>query len=559
MPVTTSYPGVYIEEIPSAAHPITGAATSITGFVGWAAQGPVNQATLVQSWSDYQRIFGGLDSRTYLGYAVQQFFGNGGQQAYVVRLVATSTMTGVTPAVAAQTNVQSLTFDSTTFPGTVTGSIGGNPSGGWFFNANSPGAWANYYGVTIQPNPSDYTRFSVSVFYVPDPTQPTKSQTVVETFNNLSFNSTDPRYAVNIISEQSNYVTSTLNAPSFSFHNNGPTSPPLPPPNSISFILGSYTKGVDGTVLTPATAANNQGNFEVALAAAASVTEGVGSPLSGVGYLSVVDFDILVVPALVDQTSIMYLQQFCFQNRAFLIVDSLQADTFTTLQNGPNNNYVGSNAINSAFYFPWIQAPDPLQGGRPNLYPPSGFVAGKYAATDSASGVWKAPAGIDVGIVGASGFSATLTDLQNGTLNKTGINCLRNFPAYGNVVWGARTLNGNDLAASQWKYVPVRRLSLYIEKSLLRGTQWVVFEPNDASLWSAIRLNINAFMQGLFKQGAFFGSTPQEAYFVKCDSETTTQTDISNGVVNILVGFAPVEPAEFVVIQIQQIAGQTQS
>ena len=152
-----------------------------------------------------------------------------------------------------------------------------------------------------------------------------------------------------------------------------------------------------------------------------------------------------------------------------------------------------------------------------------------------------------------------LTDAENGELNPLGVNCLRTFPAAGRVVWGARTLQGDDRLASEWKYVPVRRTALFIEESLYRGTQWVVFEPNDEPLWAQIRLNVGAFMQNLFRQGAFQGKTPAEAYFVKCDKETTTQNDINLGIVNIVVGFAPLKPAEFVVIKLQQIAGQIQT
>jgi phage tail sheath protein FI len=144
-------------------------------------------------------------------------------------------------------------------------------------------------------------------------------------------------------------------------------------------------------------------------------------------------------------------------------------------------------------------------------------------------------------------------------LNPLGLNCFRIFPIYGAIAWGARTLVGSDAEASDWKYVPVRRMTLFIEESLYRGTQWVVFEPNDEPLWAQIRLNIGAFMQSLFRQGAFQGKSPQEAYFVKCDKETTTQTDINNGIVNIVVGFAPLKPAEFVIIQLQQMAGQIQT
>ena len=149
-----------------------------------------------------------------------------------------------------------------------------------------------------------------------------------------------------------------------------------------------------------------------------------------------------------------------------------------------------------------------------------------------------------------------MTDLENGLLNPLGINCLRHFPVYGKVVWGARTLQGADGFASEWKYIPVRRTALFIEESLYRGTKWVVFEPNDEPLWAQIRLAAGAFMHNLFRQGAFQGRSPREAYFVKCDNETTTQNDINLGIVNIVVGFAPLKPAEFVVIKFQQMAGQ---
>jgi phage tail sheath protein FI len=161
--------------------------------------------------------------------------------------------------------------------------------------------------------------------------------------------------------------------------------------------------------------------------------------------------------------------------------------------------------------------------------------------------------------VGAVGLTDPMSDAENGRLNPHGVNCLRTLPVYGTVVWGARTMDGDDQRASEWKYVPVRRMALFLEESLFRGTQWVVFEPNDEPLWSQIRLNIGAFMQTLFRQGAFQGRTPREAYFVKCDRETTTQADINRGVVNIHVGFAPLKPAEFVVLRIQQIAGELQT
>jgi len=181
------------------------------------------------------------------------------------------------------------------------------------------------------------------------------------------------------------------------------------------------------------------------------------------------------------------------------------------------------------------------------------------ARTDAERGVWKAPAGVEASLNAIDDLQVNLTNAENGMLNTLGVNCLRFFPIIGPVVWGARTLRGADQLADEYKYVPVRRLALYIEESLYRGLQWVVFEPNDEPLWGQIRLNVGAFMQNLFRQGAFQGTSPRDAYFVKCDKETTTQNDIDRGIVNIVVGFAPLKPAEFVIVQIQQMAGQIQT
>jgi uncharacterized protein len=214
---------------------------------------------------------------------------------------------------------------------------------------------------------------------------------------------------------------------------------------------------------------------------------------------------------------------------------------------------------NGAAFWPRLRLADALNNGQLRTFAPSGVVAGVYADTDGNSGVWKAPAGINATLNGVQNMTYQMSDAENGVLNPLGLNCFRTFPIYGPVLWGARTLVGADAMANQWKYVPVRRMALFLESSLYQGTQWVVFEPNDEPLWAAIRLNVSSFMQTYFLKGAFQGQTPDQAYFVKCDSETTTQTDIDNGVVNILVGFAPLMPAEFVVIQIEQLTGQASS
>lgn len=503
MPVTVSYPGVYIEEIPSGVRTITGVATSIAVFVGWAPQGPVGSPGFVLSWADFQRQYGGLDARSYLGYAVYQFFANGGQRAYIIRIVGTGN------AAATVTLNSALTL-----------------------TARSPGLWGNNYGVGIKNLGSG--RFQMKVYLLPpSPATPV----AVESFENLSMSSTDSRYVPSIVNNQSIYITTLALG----------TTPPSDTTTPVAL-----TGGADGTVLQPRSLAS----------AAAGAFETAVLPGSGMGVelLEHVDlFNLLCVPGEADSPTLAQLEGFCRAHRAILIADCFQDATFASLQTsgGPDSALTaGDNAANAAFYFPWISAPDPLQSNVPNTYPPSGMVAGIYALTDANRGVWKAPAGTETSLTGVVGVAVPLNDNQNGVLNPLAVNCIRNFSVYGTVVWGARTLQGNDQVGSEWKYIPVRRMALFIEESLYRALKWVVFEPNDEPLWSEIRLNVGAFMQNLFRQGAFQGQTPQDAYFVKCDKETTTQNDINLGIVNIVVGFAPLKPAEFVVIQIQQMAGQ---
>ena len=406
--------------------------------------------------------------------------------------------------------------------------------------AANPGAWGNNLRISITPQAADPTRFSLLVQQV---TATGQLQTV-ESFNKLSTTTTDPNYVVTVIDSTSQYI-------SFIDPGTGnpvvPTSPPAGTPAGTPIALNG---GADGAALVPA----SDQNFELAM---------TFDPTKGVFLLDRVDiFNLLCVPGETDAPTISTLQAYCAAKRAFYIVDAPKLATYASLQmSGPVGSTSGSitsgpNAANSAFYYPWIKAPDPLFGNRPTLFPPCGFVAGIYATTDASRGVWKAPAGIQAALTGVSGLQFNLTDLENGDLNIQAINCLREFKIYGDVVWGARTLQGNDQAGSEWKYIPIRRLALYIESSLYDGTQWVVFEPNDEPLWGQIRLNVGAFMKGLFLQGAFQGSSPAQAYFVKCDADNNPQASINLGIVNILVGFAPLNPAEFVVIQIQQIAGQ---
>lgn len=251
---------------------------------------------------------------------------------------------------------------------------------------------------------------------------------------------------------------------------------------------------------------------------------------------------------------------YCEKRRAMMLIDPPSKWTTKEAARDGVDSDVGEASKNAAVFFPRLTKANPLRDGQLEDFVPCGAVAGVFARTDATRGVWKAPAGLDATLKGVNQLAKPpLNDLDNGELNQRGVNCLRTLPAAGRVVWGSRTRVGADRLSSEWKYIPVRRTALFLEESLYRATQWVVFEPNDEPLWSQIRLNVGAFMHGLFRQGAFQGLSPRDAYFVKCDKETTTQTNIDSGIVNIAVGFAPLKPAEFVVIRLQQIAGQIQT
>jgi uncharacterized protein len=493
MATQLTYPGVYVEEIPSGVHTITSVATSIAAFIGWTRKGPTDKAVRILSWEDFIRVFGGLDSKSwYLSYSVYNFFLNGGTDAYIIRLIGAN---------AAPAKV---------------------PIGDIALTAKSPGEWANNYSIKTKARTDDATKTKL-MLQVLD-----ANGIIIESFENISIDKNDRRFAEHVINEESRIINAVISG-----------EPPKVPPDKEKETLAG---GLDGDELNPNTEA-----FHTSLETAMK-------------YLERVDiFNLLCVPGETDSTQLSKLQKYCRDHRAFLIADSASSNTYETLQNGPNSALTGVDSINAGFYFPWLKVADPLNEGRPKYLPPSGFVAGIYSRTDINRGVWKAPAGVGASVSGVLGVKDILTDSENGVLNQKAVNCIRNFPIYGTVIWGARTLQGNEEVGSEWKYIPVRRMALFIEESLVRGLKWVVFEPNDEPLWSQIRLNVGSFMQDLFRKGAFQGQTPKDAYFVKCDKETTTQYDIDRGIVNILVGFAPLKPAEFVVIKLQQMAGQAQT
>ncbi len=509
MPSNLTFPGVYIEEIPSGVRTIVGVATSITAFFGMALRGPTDDPVVINSFGDFERSFGGLWVDSSLGYAVRDFYLNGGSQAIVVRLARNATPADITV-------------------------------GGLLLAATNAGKWGNNLSVTIDHNtkdPANTKLFNLQVVEV-DPV--TQQQLRVENMLNVSVDPADARFVPLVVKDDSQLIQVKKD-------NLGNWSVPAARP-AAGTTKATAASGSDGLAI-------DQNSF-------------VGGTLEvdkkGLFSLEKADlFNLVCIPpylangnvdtALTDQAS-----AYCEKKRAMLIVDPPAAwDTVAEVIAGLPN--VSPTSKNAALFFPRLRQPNPLRENKIEDFVPCGAIAGVFARTDAQRGVWKAPAGLDATLVGVPQLTVSLTNEENGQLNPLGVNCLRTMPAVGRVVWGSRTRRGNDQLASEWKYVPVRRTALFIEETLYRALQWVVFEPNDEPLWAQIRLNVGAFMNSLFRQGAFQGQSPREAYFVKCDKDTTTQNDIDRGIVNIVVGFAPLKPAEFVVIKLQQIAGQIQT
>jgi len=538
MPSTYTYPGVYIEEVPSGVRTIAGVSTSDTAFVDVFSRGPMNEAVRVTGMEDFRRRFGGLKRDSEASYAISQYFLNGGQIAWVVRVADGDPPTA------------QLRFTS-----------GGSPAGGALtIDAANPGLWAK---DAVQVAVDHLTAAGTTGLFnlvVRELDAGRKRVVNAEVHRNLSTDKTSSRFVTNVIREDSALVRiGSVGA-------GGRPAPTRTGPDS-DVTAAEVVADVTSTAFRALGDPLNANGQPVAM------TDGVlTDPDTLIAGLSALEgiapsiFNLLCLPAASNfdlggmDKVVGAATKFCADKRAFLILDPhSNTDDLDGLVTWMKNHGDALRHRNAALYFPRVDMSDPLNEGRPREVGPSGTMAGVYASVDAARGVWKAPAGADDGRLAGVSLRARLTDLENGQVNPLGVNALRTFPIYGNVAWGARTLDGADLQASGWKYIPVRRTALFLEESLSQGLKWVVFEPNDEPLWSQIRLNVGAFMHDRFRQGAFQGTTPRDAYFVKCDSETTTQSDIDRGIVNILVGFAPLKPAEFVVIRIQQMAGQIEA
>jgi phage tail sheath protein FI len=552
MPTTPTYPGVYIQELPSSSHTITPAPTSIAAFVGythplktglpWTA--PLSQqsssdphtAPAIQlfSFADYQANFGGFfDSPwlpDYVGNAVYQFFLNGGSTCYVVGL----TDAGYEAATATIASTPPITLTALQPVGTASA---GTPMSLDISNVSADGSTADLvisYGTMVE----------------------TYRKVPIDNLSTAAATATAPAGALagsGLVTIQPLVASSPPSSPKYPSAGSPPAAA-----TSISFqypssLPAQYSLTSPKSILTSATALQDIG---------AVMTD--SHPLDKVPI-----FNLLVIPGITDPGVLAEGVAYSERKRAFYIMDSPSNwDVDTPSTGGSVNSPVDGLSLvpvptstNAAIYYPWLVTTDPVTGVKSDS-PPSGFVAGIYATEDASYGVWKSPAGLETTLNGTLGVVPTgvMTDNQQGVLNRNAINCLRVFPPLTPVVYGARTLAHNNPAQrDQWGYVGVRRTALFLEQSLYNNLTWAVFQPNDTPLWHAITQEVSAFMLSLFRQGAFAGTKPSEAFLVVCDNTTTTQSDIDNGVVNVLVGFAPLKPAEFVVVQIAQLAGQSSS
>jgi len=285
--------------------------------------------------------------------------------------------------------------------------------------------------------------------------------------------------------------------------------------------------------------------------------DGSAATQAGLRALDRTEFNLLCIPPYTLSSDLEVADweaaaRYCRERRAFLIVDAPAAWSLEDAA-GHVSSFRFSARESAAIYFPRVRVADPLEAGKLVSCAPCGCVAGIISRTDQTRGVWKAPAGIEAVVKGAAGLSAVPDDRANERLAAAGINCLRDFPGTGIVVWGARTLAGANQDSPEWRYVPVRRLALYLQESLVRGTHWAVFESNNEGTWKQLRRQVADFMTGLWRQGALLGGRAQDAFYIRCDASTTTQGDLDNGRLNIEIGFAPLRPAEFVIFTIQQI------
>ena len=639
------HPGVYVEEVSSGVRPIEGVGTSTAAFVGVAARGIPGQATLLTSFADYSRAFGGHadGSAGYLAAAVESFFAAGGRRAYAVRVLPSDAARGSSSV--ARTR--------------VTAANGEVAPEALVFRAKGTGKWSDSLRVTVRDGENfPAEAFTVDVHWVEG-----GLARLLESFPDVRMDSNHEDYVVEVIKNGSRYIEAvdkfatfagtsggvngttnaaavapTLNskvpAATFTVANGAEIvftwwdvgSEDEPKTRKVSFDAATIsaddlvtkiangnltaTKLQDGSVQVGLTLANGAVHGNWRLAVTENLKPGVDRVLRNLGFgsrsagynlndarnpltrpvaaaytltggsdgASAVDVDDFKGDELdrtglnalnglqVNMVSLPGRNEVSYLSALVAYVDK-RGDCMAIMDGpgAPNDNFSVSaqeakafvdalpfRSKNAAMFYPWVKMSDPVGVGRAptRFVAPSGVVAGIFARTDNNRGVWKAPAGIDAVVTGALGLQYDLTDAEQDTLNPIGLNCFRAFPGTGIVLWGSRCLT----ADAEWRCIPVRRTALFLMESLKVGMKWAVFEPNDTELWGRIRTNIYSFMLTLFREGAFQGRAPEDAFLVACDRATNPQESVDAGVVTAKVAFAPLKPAEFVVIQVSQKA-----
>ncbi|MCK6505313.1 phage tail sheath family protein [Myxococcota bacterium] len=548
-------PGVYVQEVPPGEHSIVGVPTSVAAFVGRTLRGPVDRPMRIHGFVDFQHLYGGLDPTAPMTYAVHDFFQNGGTQAWICRVWAA----GEGERRVARPGAGIATFgapppaDARPAPGTPVG-----------FQAANPGAWGNDLRLSITPatgegpagaparpvppdlaalglGPADL--FDLAIEEVP----PAPGAARREVFRSCAVHPAAGRHRVDRVLRAQSLLARVVGDP-----------------DDDTFT--ALRAGMPAQVAARPAAGGSD-------CPALSAGDYLDDPRAGLALLDQVDsFQLLVVPPDrfgqdTDPTVLSASLALCTDRRAFLIIDAplrwqaqLQARGTLPPDLDADRDRLDLHTHLSgrfgAIYLPYIRRPDPLEPSTVRSFPPSGIIAGVFARHDEQLRVARAPAGLQATLLGVQALDLDVDDEVNTQLAQRGINVLRSLPDYGHVIWGARTLRGADELEDECKYIPARRLASYLEESLRLGLQWVAFEPDDERTWAAARRAIGAFLEGLYRQGCFAGATAQEAYFVRVDATTTTAHDIERGVMNVVVGFAPLRPGEFLVLYLEQRTAQ---
>jgi phage tail sheath protein FI len=503
-------PGVYVEEVSSGSKPIEGVGTAVAAFVGFAEKGPFNEPTLVTNWTQFTSNFGAFMPGSYLAHSVYAYFLNGGGAAYVVRIGGKGNGDGAA-AKTARAELMPAASD-------------GGPVKGYAIQALESGPGGDQITVEVADasDPGDDT-FKLVV---------KQGGKEAEVFDNVTTRK-GPNNVVTKVKAESKLITIE--------ETKGAGAPAVPPKGSVA-LTGGESPSAAEIHATPDDYVGNSAD-RTGFAGLEAVEE--------VTMLAVPDLAAALQHGMIDR------EQFKGVQLAMIAHCELMADRVAILDTPPGLNAqavkdwrvneAGYDSKYATVYWPWVKIMDPLTGA-PTFMPPSGTIAGIWARNDDTRGVHKAPANeVARGVIA---LENNITKGEHDQLNPVAVNCIRTFPGQGIRVWGARTLSSDP----EWRYLNVRRLFNFVEESILQGTNWVVFEPNDYKLWDAVKRNVEAFLRRVWRDGALFGQTPQEAFFVKCDAENNPAENRDAGILTVEIGIAPVKPAEFVVFRISQFA-----